>query len=92
MLSTFVSARPTSIRDPAPRPPAVRAARGVEAEEYVDAGISGARARRPALDCLVADARRRHSDVVAMAKLDRLARRARLTVQFLRGVGLASVT
>ena len=51
------------------------AARGLEvAGEYVDQGISGARARRPALDRLVADARRRRFDAVACVKLDRLAR------------------
>jgi len=51
------------------------AARGFEvASEYVDHGISGAKARRPALDRLLADARRRRFDAVACVKLDRLAR------------------
>ena len=51
------------------------AARGLEvAETYVDHGISGAKARRPALDRLLADARRRRFDAVACVKLDRLAR------------------
>jgi len=50
-------------------------ARGLEvAGEYLDEGISGAKDRRPALDRLVADARRRSFDVVACMKLDRLAR------------------
>ena len=50
-------------------------ARGLDvAGEYVDHGISGAKARRPALDRLAADARRRRFDVVACVKLDRLAR------------------
>ena len=44
------------------------------AGEYLDEGISGAKDRRPALDRLVADARRRAFDVVACVKLDRLAR------------------
>ncbi len=53
-------------------------ARGLEvAGEYVDHGISGAKARRPALDRLLADARRRRFDVVACVKLDRLARSMR---------------
>lgn len=51
------------------------AARGLEiAGEYVDHGVSGAKTRRPALDRLVADARRRRFDAVACVKLDRLAR------------------
>ena len=46
-------------------------------EEYVDEGISGAKPRRPALDRLLADARRRRFDAVACVKLDRLARSVR---------------
>jgi len=42
--------------------------------EYVDHGVSGARDRRPGLDRLMADARRRRFDVLACTKLDRLAR------------------
>jgi len=50
-------------------------ARGLEiAGEYLDEGISGAKDRRPALDHLLADARRTVFDVVACVKLDRLAR------------------
>ncbi len=50
-------------------------ARGLEVfEEYVDHGISGAKDRRPALDRLLTDARRRRFDVLAVTKLDRLAR------------------
>jgi len=53
-------------------------ARGlVVAEEYVDEGQSGAKARRPALDQMLADARRRRLDAVACVKLDRLARSVR---------------
>ena len=51
--------------------------RGVEATEYVDAGVSGAKDRRPALDRLLADARRRRFNVLAVTKLDRLARSTR---------------
>jgi DNA invertase Pin-like site-specific DNA recombinase len=54
---------------------AYAAARGLEiVGEYVDHGVSGAKARRPALDRLLADARRRRFDAVACVKLDRLAR------------------
>jgi DNA invertase Pin-like site-specific DNA recombinase len=49
-------------------------ARGWHAAEYVDAGISGAKDRRPALDRLMADARRRKIDVVICWKLDRFGR------------------
>jgi DNA invertase Pin-like site-specific DNA recombinase len=45
--------------------------------EYIDEGVSGARATRPALDRLQADARRRRFDAVAVWRLDRLARSVR---------------
>ena len=54
------------------------AARRLEVgEEYTDHGVSGAKDRRPALDRLVADARRRRFDAIAAVKLDRLARSVR---------------
>ena len=50
-------------------------ARGFEVvAEYVDHGISGAKARRPALDAMMADARRRRFDTIVVVKLDRLGR------------------
>ncbi len=50
-------------------------ARSLEvAEVYVDVGVSGAKSKRPALDRLRADALRRRFDIVAVVKLDRLAR------------------
>ncbi len=53
-------------------------ARGLEVvEEFVDEGVSGAKDRRPALDRLLKDARRRRFDAVACVKLDRLARSVR---------------
>ena len=42
--------------------------------EYIDHGVSGAKERRPALDRLIADARRRRLDVVVCWRLDRLGR------------------
>jgi DNA invertase Pin-like site-specific DNA recombinase len=49
--------------------------RGLEVvKEYVDHGISGARTKRPALDELLADARRRRFDLVLVWACDRLAR------------------
>jgi DNA invertase Pin-like site-specific DNA recombinase len=44
------------------------------AGEYVDAGISGTKEKRPELDRLMADAHRRKFDVVAVWKFDRFAR------------------
>jgi DNA invertase Pin-like site-specific DNA recombinase len=44
------------------------------AGEYRDEGISGAKDRRPALDRLMADARKRRFDAVLVARFDRFAR------------------
>src|SRR5690606_16000420 len=50
-------------------------ARGLEVvAEHVDAAISGTRERRPGLDALLAQARRRQIDAVVVVKLDRLGR------------------
>jgi len=46
-------------------------------QEYVDHGISGARSRRPALDLMMADARRGRFDVVLVWACDRMARSVR---------------
>ncbi len=52
--------------------------RGLEiTQEYIDHGISGTRARRPALDQMMADARRGRFDVVVVWACDRLARSVR---------------
>ncbi len=48
--------------------------RGAEAIEYVDKGISGRKATRPALDAMLAACRRRELDGVVVVRLDRLAR------------------
>jgi len=50
------------------------AARGWSAAEYVDRGVSGTKDRRPALDQLIADAKRRRIDVLVCWRLDRLGR------------------
>ena len=49
-------------------------ARGWTGTEFVDHGVSGARDRRPALDRLVTDAKRRRFDVLVCWRLDRLGR------------------
>lgn len=52
--------------------------RGFEiVKEYSDSGISGARARRPGLDQMMADARRGRFDVLLVWACDRLARSTR---------------
>ncbi len=53
------------------------AARGVEAVEFVDHGVSGRKDKRPALDKLLGTARRREVSAVVVVKLDRLARSVR---------------
>ena len=67
--------------------------RGVEAREFVDHGVSGARDSRPALDAMLQAARRREVSAVVVVKLDRLARSVRhlcnLAAEFeALGVGL----
>ena len=51
--------------------------------EYTDKGISGTKARRPGLDALMADARRRKFDLVFVAAFDRIARSTRHFLQVL---------
>lgn len=58
--------------------------RGYEVvEEYVDHGISGAKARRPSLDKMMADARRGQFDIVVVWAADRLARSVKHFVEVL---------
>ena len=53
-------------------------ARGLEVvEEYVDHGVSGSKDRRPPLDEMLAKAKRRSFDAIAVVNLDRLARSTR---------------
>ena len=70
-------------------------ARGWAVKEYVDHGISGARERRPALDTLLADAKRRRFDVVVVWRLDRLGRNLRhliVLLEELQALGVAFVS
>lgn len=55
-------------------------------KEYVDQGVSGARASRPALDAMMADARRRRFDVLCVWSLDRLGRSLRNLIDILDDV------
>jgi DNA invertase Pin-like site-specific DNA recombinase len=49
-------------------------ARGWQAAEYVDKGVSGSKDSRPALDNLIKDAKRRRFDTLVVWRLDRLGR------------------
>src|SRR4030067_1978398 len=53
---------------------------------YVDEGQSGAKDRRPALDELLTDARRRKIDVVTVWRLDRLGRSLKHLIGLLDGI------
>src|ERR1700674_3412202 len=70
-------------------------ARSWTAVEYVDRGVSGAKDRRPALDQLVVDARRRRFDVLVCWRLDRLGRNLKHLITLLddlQALGIAFVT
>jgi len=68
------------------------AARGWEATEYVDHGISGSRESRPALDQMMRDARRRRLDAVIVWRLDRLGRSLRHLIVTLEELDRLGVT
>jgi len=77
MISTYPPATRPSEQTPENQLLALRAfaqARSWSPAEYADHGVSGARERRPALDMLLADVRKRRVDVILCVKLDRLAR------------------
>ena len=70
-------------------------ARSWTAVEFVDRAVSGSTDRRPALDRLVADARRRRFDVLVVWRLDRLGRNLKHLVTLLedvQAVGIAFVS
>jgi DNA invertase Pin-like site-specific DNA recombinase len=70
-------------------------ARGLMAAEYIDKGVSGAKDRRPALDALLADARRRRFDVLVCWRLDRLGRSLKhlvVTLDELQSLGVGFVS
>jgi DNA invertase Pin-like site-specific DNA recombinase len=65
------------------------------AQEYVDTGISGTKDRRPALDDLIRDAKRRRFDVVVCWRLDRLGRNLKHLITLLedfQALGVAFVS
>ena len=75
---------------------AYAAGRGwVVANEFIDEGVSGSKERRPALDRLMADARRGRFDVILVWSLDRFGRSLAhvvTTVQELHERGVAFVS
>jgi DNA invertase Pin-like site-specific DNA recombinase len=65
------------------------------AGEYVDAGVSGSKERRPQLDRLMADCRRRRLDAVVVYRYDRFARSLRHLVNALeefRALGIEFIS
>src|SRR5687767_10293852 len=66
-------------------------ARGWTAVEYVDRGISGSKDRRPALDQLLSDARRRRFDVLVCWRLDRLGRNLKHLITLLEELQVLGV-
>jgi DNA invertase Pin-like site-specific DNA recombinase len=70
-------------------------ARGWSVVEFVDRGVSGTKDRRPALDQLVSDAKRRRFDVVVCWRLDRLGRNLKHLITLLedlQALGVAFVS
>lgn len=70
-------------------------ARGWTAVEYTDRGVSGSKDRRPALDQMLADAKRRRFDVLVCWRLDRLGRNLRhlvTLIEELQSLGVAFVS
>src|SRR5688500_1761252 len=70
-------------------------ARAWTGAEYVDRGVSGTKDRRPALDQLLADAKRRRFDVLICWKLDRLGRNLKhlnMLLDELAALGIAFVS
>ena len=63
--------------------------------EYIDEGVSGAKERRPALDELIRDAKRRRFDTVICWRLDRLGRNLKHLITLLddwQALGIAFVS
>ena len=67
-------------------------ARGWSAHEYTDKGVSGAKDKRPALDALIRDAKRRKFDVLVVWRLDRLGRNLRHLVTLLEELQVLGVS
>ena len=66
-------------------------ARGWEVKEFVDHGVSGAKERRPALDAMLVDAKRRRFDVLLCWRLDRLGRNLKHLITLLDDVSALGI-
>ncbi len=65
------------------------------AQQYVDIGVSGIKSKRPELDRLLDDARKRKIDVICVWKLDRFGRSIQHlinTLEELQGLGVSFVS
>ena len=60
-------------------------------EEFIDHGVSGARAKRPGLDRLLANARRGKFDVLLIWSFDRMARSVRHLIEVLDELGKLNI-
>lgn len=70
-------------------------ARGWDVREFVDHGVSGSKERRPALDEMVKDAKRRRFDAVVVWRLDRLGRNLKHLITLIdemQALGIAFVS
>jgi len=73
-LYARVSTADQSVENQLPELHRYAAARGWEPREYLDHAVSGSKDRRPSLDAMMIDARRRRIDAVIVWRLDRLGR------------------
>jgi len=67
-------------------------ARSWTVAEYIDEGVSGTKERRPALDRLLSDAKRRRVDVVVCWRLDRFGRNLRHLITAIEELNVAGVS
>jgi len=73
-LYARVSTADQSVENQLPELHRYAAARGWEPREYLDHAVSGSKDRRPSLDAMMIDARRRRIDAIIVWRLDRLGR------------------
>jgi DNA invertase Pin-like site-specific DNA recombinase len=86
----------SDLRQPADRTSALRRGTRLDGSRVVDTGVSGSTDKRPALDALIRDAKRRRFDLLVCWRLDRLGRNLRHLVTLIDelsavGVGFASL-